>query len=194
MPRGALPSEPSTFLHPPPNSSMPPMHSACCRQREEQEAADREAARYKSDRITLQSMFNTTITAPGEQPTGVTLVDGYNLLFSVKNRKKQEQTGGFLLLAGCSLQHTALTVVLHANPPQLCTQNHAAMQQRAASSARAACSVGQPLHTHRLSAAPVCCAVAFPAIAADAAAQQAAGGVAVGSRDKTGRWSLRGGS
>ncbi|KAI3426967.1 hypothetical protein D9Q98_006911 [Chlorella vulgaris] len=59
------------------------------RQREEQEAADREAARYKSDRITLQSMFNTTITAPGEQPTGVTLVDGYNLLFSMRRHSKR---------------------------------------------------------------------------------------------------------
>jgi hypothetical protein len=28
-------------------------------------------------------MFNTSVSAPGERPLGVTLVDGYNMLYSV---------------------------------------------------------------------------------------------------------------
>lgn len=54
------------------------------RQREERERLQEELRRQKSDRLTLCSMFGTNISAPGEQPTGVTLVDGYNVLYKVR--------------------------------------------------------------------------------------------------------------
>ncbi|PRW50782.1 hypothetical protein C2E21_5577 [Chlorella sorokiniana] len=50
------------------------------RQREEAERIAEEARKRKSDMINLSTMFQTTVSSPGEQPLGVTLIDGYNLL------------------------------------------------------------------------------------------------------------------
>ena len=33
--------------------------------------------------VTLQQMFGTVVASPSEQPLGVTLIDGYNLLYRV---------------------------------------------------------------------------------------------------------------
>lgn len=61
------------------------------RLREERERLAAEAARQQSQLLTLQSMFKTGVSGPGEQPTGVTLVDGYNMLHMASGR------------AGCTL-------------------------------------------------------------------------------------------
>lgn len=54
------------------------------RRSEQQEQQAEEARRYKSETGTLAQMFNTSVSAPGERPLGVTLVDGYNMLYSVR--------------------------------------------------------------------------------------------------------------
>lgn len=54
------------------------------RQREEAERIAEEARKRKSDMVSLQAMFHTTVASPGEQPLGVTLIDGYNLLYRVR--------------------------------------------------------------------------------------------------------------
>ena len=71
-------------MHPTHPLACLPTHPPRCRQRQEQERIAEEAAKQKSGIVTLQGMFRTNISAPGEQPTGVVLVDGYNLLFRVR--------------------------------------------------------------------------------------------------------------
>lgn len=56
-----------------------------CRQREEAERVAAELSRQQSDMVTLQAMFRTTAAAPGEQPQGVTLIDGYNLMMKASD-------------------------------------------------------------------------------------------------------------
>lgn len=58
--------------------------SSTRRQREEAERIAEEARKRKSDMVSLQAMFHTIVASPGEQPLGVTLIDGYNLLYRVR--------------------------------------------------------------------------------------------------------------
>lgn len=48
---------------------------------------------------TQQNMFHTGISAPGERPRGVALVDGYNLLFKVSGKDAGGWMGGCLIIA-----------------------------------------------------------------------------------------------
>jgi hypothetical protein len=86
---------PTTALH-------PPRWNCNRRQRQEQERIAEEAAKQRSGIVTLQGMFRTNISAPGEQPTGVVLVDGYNLLFRVGGGAGVECSLAGWLWPGCA--------------------------------------------------------------------------------------------
>jgi hypothetical protein len=56
---------------------------APCRRKQEQVALAEAARRQQSEQQSLRALFNTNISAPGERPSAVVLVDGYNLLYKV---------------------------------------------------------------------------------------------------------------
>lgn len=75
-------SEAVLQTHPLSHPLLQPLTSLC-RQREEAERIAEEARKRQSDMVSLQTMFQTTVSSPGEQPLGVTLIDGYNLMHRV---------------------------------------------------------------------------------------------------------------
>lgn len=75
-------SEAVLQTHPLSHPLLQPLASLC-RQREEAERIAEEARKRQSDMVSLQTMFQTTVSSPGEQPLGVTLIDGYNLMHRV---------------------------------------------------------------------------------------------------------------
>ena len=73
----------SRNVTPPPCPRPRPRPCHCRSEQRERQRLEEEAARHKSEIVQLEDMFGTSLHAPGEQPVGVTMIDGYNLMHRV---------------------------------------------------------------------------------------------------------------